>query len=152
MRTIYATFERIENAKAAVGRAKKESWDQAVFTIISPGKPLVNDDANLFEFGDEAFLDHPELPDGFQWPALQEHEIDGIGRVKMAVSFKPGPGQKLRDQSKINRELIKAGLKENKITAIIEADEEIVPKIEMILMSEGAEITLFEEMREELQG
>lgn len=150
MRTIYATFKRIGNAKAAVGRAKKESWDRANFTIISPWTPLANTDADLFEFGAEAFLDYPESFEIHQWPALQEHEIDGIGKVKMAVDFKLDLGQKAMDSlNLIDKELIIAGLKDNKITAIIEAEDEIVPKIETILKSEGAEITLFEEMRED---
>lgn len=152
MRTIYATFGRIGNAKAAVGRVKKESWNRADFTIISPGTPLATTDADLFEFGAEAFLDYPESSEIYQWPALQEYEIDGIGKVKMAVSFKPDLGQKSDLLNAIDKELIIAGLKENKITAIIGVDDEIAPKIETILKSEGANITFSEKMREELRG
>lgn len=150
MKTIYAAFERVENVKAALGRVKKESWNQADFMLIFPEKPPVKDDH--FEFGDEHFLDTPGFPDTSQWPALQEREIEGIGKVKTAISFKPDFGFNPRSESTlINKELIADGLRKNKITAIIDVDDEIVSKIETILESEGAEITIFEK-RKELQG
>ncbi len=153
MRTIYAVFERVENVKAAVGRVKKESWNQADFMMIFPEKPLVKVDAGDFEFGDEHFLDSPDSPKTSQWPALQEHEIEGIGKVKMAISFMPELRPDIRSKLTVmNKELIAAGLKNNKIAVIIDANDEIVSKIETILESEGAEITISGEKREELQG
>lgn len=154
MKTIYAVFERVENAKAAVGRCKKESWNQADFVVILPEKPSskkIGDDR--FEFGEELFLNSPDSPNTFQWPALQEQEIEGIGRVKMAISFKPDYSLNTRAESTlINKDLIVDGLKKNKIMTLIEADDAIVSQIETILESEGAEITIFDEKREELQG
>lgn len=151
MKRIYAAFERIENVKAALGRAKKESWNRADFMLIFPEKPLVKEDR--FEFGNEHFLDSPDFPDTSQWPALQEREIEGIGKVKTAISFKPDLGFDLRNESTlINKELIVDGLKNDKITAIIDADDEIVSRIETILESEGAEIRIFDAKRQELSG
>ena len=150
MKRIYAAFERIENVKAAVGRAKKESWNRADFMLIFPEKPPIREDR--FEFGNEHFLDSPDFPDTFQWPALQEREIEGIGKVKTAISFKPDLGFDLRDGSTLNNELIADGLKKDKITAIIDTDDEIVSKIETILESEGAEIRIFDAKRQELSG
>ena len=149
MKTIYATFERIENAKAAIGRGKKESWNQAHFMIIFPEIPPVEEDR--FEFGAEHFLGPPDSADFYQWPALREHEIEGIGQVKMAISFKPEPGLNVRNQPTLmDKELIADGLKKNKITVLIEVEDEIVPKMETILASEGAGITIFGGKREEL--
>ena len=150
MKRIYAAFERIENVKAAVGRAKKESWNRADFMLIFPEKPPVQEDS--FEFGNEHFLDSPDFPDASQWPALQEREIEGVGKVKTAISFKPDLGFDLRDGSTLNNKLIADDLKKNKITAIIDADDEIVSKIETILESEGAEIRIFDAKRQDLSG
>ncbi len=151
MKKIYAAFQRIENAKAAVGRVKKESWNQAGLTVIFPGEPMVKTDDNRFEFGDEYFLDSLHSRKRSEWPALQDKEIDGIGKVKMAVSYKPDNSSPLReDPDGMNRELIASGLKKSKVMVIIEADDEISSKITAILESEGAEITIFEEKREEL--
>lgn len=152
MKRIYAAFERVENVKAAVGRAKKESWNRADFMLIFPEKPPVQEDR--FEFGNEHFLDSPVFPDISQWPALQEREIEGIGKVKTAISFKPDRGFELRDGStlNLNYKLITDDLKKNKITAIIDADDEIVSKIETILESEGAEIRIFDAKRQDLSG
>lgn len=151
MKTIYATFERVENVKAAIGRSKKESWNQADFMLIFPEKPSVKVDDGYFEFGDEHFIGSPDSPDNFQWPTLQEHEIEGIGKVKMAISFNPELSPNSRNElTSINKELIADGLLKNKITAIIDADAEIASKIETILESEGGEITIFGEKRQEL--
>lgn len=151
MKKIYAAFERVENAKAAVGRVKKESWNRAGLVIIFPGESIADPDNNRFEFGNEYFLDTPYSRKISEWPALQDKEIDGIGKVRMAVSFKPDTSPDISEDSlTINKELIASSLKKNKVVAIIESDDEIVSKIESILESEGAEITIFGENREEL--
>lgn len=153
MKTIYAVFERVENAKAAVGRSKKESWNQADFMVIFPENPSAKLGEDRFEFGEELFLDSPDSPNTPQWPALQEQEIEGIGRVKMAISYKPDLSPNRRAEStSMNKELIIDALKKNKIMTIIEADDGIVSQIGTILESEGAEITIFDEKQEELQG
>ncbi len=152
MKTIYAAFERVENAKSAVGRVKKESWNQAGLMVISPGtESMTENDANQFEFGNEHFLETPYSRKISEWPALQDNEINGIGKVKMAVNLKPEAVRKeSQEPIMMNKELIADGLKKNKVIAIIEADDEIISKIETILESEGADITIFEENREEL--
>lgn len=151
MKKIYAAFKRVGNAKAAVGRVKKESWNRADLVIIFPGEPTVKTDNNRFEFGNEYFLDSPHSGKASEWPSLQDKEIDGIGKVKIAVSYKPDNNPDLsEDSAGMNKELIASDLKKNKVVAIIEADDELVSKIETILDSEGAEITIFGEKREEL--
>lgn len=151
MKEIYAAFERVENAKAAVGRVKKESWNRAGLVVIFPGESMDKTDDKRFEFGNESFLDTPYSKKNSQWPALQDKEIDEIGKVKMAVSFKPDTSTEIiTDYGSMNKELIASGIKKNKVVVIIEADDEIVSQIETILESEGGEITIFEEKREEL--
>lgn len=153
MKTIYAAFERVANVKAAIGRSKKETWNQADYWVIFPEKPSLEVGDEYFEFGDEHFIDSPDLPRTSQWPALQEHELEGIGKVKMAISLKFDPSPDRRNVATlINRELIADGLRNNKITAIIDAGDEAVPKIKTIFESEGGEITIFDEKREEIQG
>lgn len=145
MKRIYAAFERIENAKAAVGRIKKETWNQADLAIILSEETTVNSGDNRFEFGDEHFLDSPYSRNYSKWPSLQDKEIDGIGRVKMAISFKPHTGPDSREVTDIiDKELLADNLKKNKIMAIIETEDDITPKIETILESEGAEVKIFD--------
>lgn len=143
MKRIYAAFERVENAKAAVGRVKKESWNRAGITVILPGKTDVKTDEHRYEFGDEHFLDTPYSRETSEWPALQDREVDGIGKVKMAVNYQPYSVE-ANEEVEVNKEIVAEGLKKNEVVAIIEADDEIVSKIETILESEGAEFTTSE--------
>lgn len=146
MKRVFATFERIENAKAAVGRVKKEAWNQADFAIIISGESAFNVSGDdRFEFGDEHFLDSPYSRNYSKWPSLQDKEIEGIGRVKMAVSFKQHTGSDLSEETvMIDKELAADNLKKKKVIAIIETEDDIIPKIETILESEGAEVIIFE--------
>ncbi len=144
MKRIYAAFERVENARAAVGRVKKESWNRAGLVVILPGEPITAND-NHYEFGDEHFLDTPYSRKNTVWPVLQDKEVDGIGIVKIAVSLKPDADSSLSEESVVtNKEIIAEDLKNNKVITIIEAEDEIVSQIEIILESEGAEITIID--------
>lgn len=143
MKKIYAAFERVENAKAAVGRIKKETWNRAGMSVILPEKRNLNNEEHSFEFGHEHFLDTPYSQENSDWPALHEHEFDGIGKVKMAVNHKPYSGE-VSEGVKISKELVIDGLKKNKVVALIETEDEIVSKIEKILESEGADYTIYD--------
>lgn len=149
MKKIYAFFERIENAKAAAGRIKKEGWNRSDVVVIFPGETSESN-GDKFEFGDEHFLDSPMVRKISPWPVLQDQELEGVGKVKMAASFKPDAPDPTVATTEINKELVAAGLQKNKVVAIIEADDEIIPRIETILESEGGEITFFTEKREEM--
>jgi hypothetical protein len=143
MKKIYAAFERVENAKAAVGRVKKECWNRAGLSVIVPEKLQANNDEHRYEFGHEHFLDTPYSREKSNWPALNDHEFDGIGKVKMAANHKPYSGEASEGVT-INKDLVIDGLKKNKVVALIETEDEIVSKIETILESEGADYTIFD--------
>lgn len=142
MKKIYAAFERVENAKAAVGRIKKECWNRAGLSVIVPEKLNANNEENRYEFGHEHFLDTPYSLEYSEWPALQEREFDGVGKVKMGVNHKPFSGE-ASEEVKINKELVIDGLKKNKVVTLIETEDELTSKIETILESEGADYTIF---------
>jgi hypothetical protein len=142
MKKIYAAFERVENAKAAVGRIKKESWNRAGLSVILPEKLNANNEEDRYEFGHEHFLDTPYSHEHSEWPALQERELNGVGKVKMGANHKPFSGE-ASEEVKISKELVIEGLKKNKVVALIETEDELASKIETILESEGAEYTIF---------
>ena len=146
MKKIYAAFERVENAKAAVGRVKKECWNRAGLSVILPEKLEANEANNeehRYEFGQEHFLDTPYSQEKSDWPALHEHEFDGIGKVKMAANHKPYSGEASEGVT-IRKELVVDGLKKNKIVVLIETEDEMISKIETILESEGADYTIYD--------
>ncbi|NLY75616.1 MAG: hypothetical protein GX075_09960 [Firmicutes bacterium] len=150
MPRIYASFERLENAKAAVGRIKKASWNRAEIVVLASSEPGVDPGAARYEFADEHFLDSPVTRRETQWPVLKEQEIEGLGKVFLAASFRPDDVNRYNHWPAVNPELTAADLKKNRVVAIMEVAAELSGKIKTILQSEGAEITFFAEKREEL--
>ncbi len=150
MARIYASFERLENAKAAVGRIKKAGWNRADIVVLTSGEPEVAPDTARYEFADEHFLDSPVIRRETQWPVLKEQEIDGLGKVYLAANIRPDEVDRHQQLPAVNLELTARDLKKNKVVAIMEVDAELSGKVKTILQSEGAEITFFAEKREEL--
>ena len=72
----------------------------------------------------------------FPWPSMEDKEIEGIGKVKIASILRKDNF----DFNSINKELVSVSLKKNRVVIIIGGNDEVLARIQPILGSEGAEV------------
>lgn len=145
---LFGIFSSIDDAKAAAGQIKKESWNQADLTIVYSNQehanlshPNRNEDD--FELAAENFLEDLDREPPPVWPGLKEDYLEGIGPVRIGASNQTGqeslPGKIARlaggDLPAIEREI-----QSQKVVALIEAEPEVFRKVRHILEKSGAEI------------
>lgn len=143
---LFGIFSSIDDAKAAAGQIKKESWNLADLTIIYSNQehenlshPNRNEDD--YELAAENFLEDPEREPPPVWPGLKEEYLEGIGPVRIGsqTNQESLPGKIVRlagsDLPAIEREI-----QSQKVVAMIEVEPEVFRKVRHILEKSGAEI------------
>ncbi len=149
-RRLFGVFNSIDDAKSALGQIKKESWNQTKFMVIvgDPDIKPVKESKAHFEVASENFLNgnhHPESGRRIDhiWPGLKEKELTGVGTVNVGYSTaaegnnEPSLEQKL---SEIDIQVVEREISANKIVAFIEVEEHFLPKLRLIMDTNGAEL------------
>lgn len=148
-RRLLGVFNSIDDAKHALGQIKKEGWNQTQFMVIV-GEPDANRDNQRkthFEIAGENFLEnnHPATGSGINrvWPGLKEMELAGVGTVNVGYNI---PVEE-SNESAMNQQLSETDIQvvereifANKIVALIEVEEQFIPKLRFIMDTNGAEL------------
>ena len=143
---IYGIFTNVDDAKQAFGSIKKESLNQTDLTIVFANGQETHADhrKDNYEFATEYFIESSRNAPT-SWPGLKEESLFGIGKIQIGFNNPT----KIDDPSELTRSLplaeadlgiIEREIKANKVVTIIEAEPELVPKLRLILESNGAEI------------
>jgi hypothetical protein len=148
-RRLLGVFNSIDDAKHALGQIKKESWNQAEFVVIV-GEPDGNrrkEGNNHFEMAVENFITGKPPETGrwinHIWPGLKEVELAGVGTVNVGYSAIaeeiPEPSWDRRF-SETDIQVMEREISANKIVALIEVEEQFLPKLRLIMDTNGAEL------------
>jgi hypothetical protein len=143
---IYGIFSNVNDAKQAFGSIKKESLNQADLTIVfaNDQETKANHRKDNYEFATEYFIETPRNSPP-SWPGLKEESLSGIGKIQIGFNIptKSGnPSEPITSMQLAEGDLgiIEREIKAHKVVTIIEAEPEFVPKLRLILESNGAEI------------
>lgn len=148
-RRLFGVFSSIDDAKNALGQIKKESWNQTEFIVIvgDPDTIRAKENKAHFEMAVENFLNgnHPESERRINhiWPGLKEMELTGVGTVNVGyIEAAEGNNEPMLDQklSETDIQVVKREISTNKIVALIEVDEQFLPKLRLIMDTNGAEL------------
>lgn len=148
-RILFGVFNSIDDAKHALGQIKKESWNQTEFMVIV-GEPDANrSDENKahFEMAGENFLNNNQPETGPRinrvWPGLKMMEMAGVGTVNVGYSLPvEGNTKAVMDRKLSERDIqvVEREISAHKIVALIEVDEQFLPKLRLIMDTNGAEL------------
>jgi hypothetical protein len=142
---IYGIFSNIDDAKQALGSIKKELLNLADLTIIfsDDQEPHVSRRRNNFEFATEYFIESSQRST-LIWPGLKEEDLSGVGKIQIGSNhsseLNSSPSSQISNLADEDLGIIEREIKTNKVVAIIEAEPELLPKLRLILESNGAEI------------
>lgn len=148
-RRLLGVFNSIDDAKHTLGQIKKESWNQTEFMVIigEPGD-RGHEMKTHYEMAEENFLSTDKSETGrrnhrLPWPGLQEMELAGIGAVNVGFSIPPeGPNQVAVDKifSETDKKFVKREISSQRVVAFIETEEQFLPKLRLIMETNGAEL------------
>lgn len=133
MRRIVGVFSNVNDARNALGRIKKESWNRAeISVLIKQPSPETS-----YEFGED-FSRQQRQRRKVMWSGLKQEFIDGVGMVQIGSTN----GQRRQDHYAFLKKITGAvpyNL-DQKIVGIIEVEDDLVESIYTILNSKGADI------------
>jgi hypothetical protein len=148
-RRLFGVFNSIDDAKHALGQIKKEGWNQTRFMVIvgETDANRMNEGKAHFEMAGENFLNnnHPETGTGINrvWPGLKEMELTGVGTVNVGYSIPVEENNEAAINQKLSEtdiQVVEREIFANKIVALIEVEEQFLPKLRLIMDTNGAEL------------
>jgi hypothetical protein len=142
---IYSVFSNLDDAKQAFGSIKKASLNQADLTIIFADEQQhqIGKRNDNYEFAGEYLIE--PASNSTIWPGLQTQILAGIGKVQIGLCGINQTDKQMKEPNLIQQVgedlgLIEREIKSDKVVAIIETDSELLPKLRLILESNGGEI------------
>lgn len=154
-RKLFGVFNSVDDAKNVLGLIKKESWNQAELMVIMGERAGADHNGAKksnpnFEAAAENFLTNNSPASARQinhiWPGLKDVEIAGIGIVKIGYSAPAEANnesiinQKLGELNEIDIKAVEREIAAKKIVAYLEIEEQFLPKLRLIMASNGAEL------------
>jgi hypothetical protein len=148
-RRLFGVFNSIDEAKNTLGQIKKESWNQTEIMVIvrEPDGNREIETEGHYEMAGENFLSDPSPETGRRidrlWPGFKEMELAGIGSVNIGYSTpvegnnEPAIVQQLNEK---NIQVVEREISGHKVVALIEAEEQFLPKLRFIMDANGAEL------------
>ncbi|HEX7713629.1 MAG TPA: hypothetical protein VF531_06375 [Bacillota bacterium] len=138
---LIGAFENVSDAKNALGRIKKATWNRADLALIVPRKSSPDVVQGIdFELASESFLDLPRKDFSPLWPGLRQESLAGVGEVLIGQGRSHEPEPLSLDLSQPELEMIKQPLKQHKIITVLKANPEDLPKLRLIMETDGAEL------------
>lgn len=140
---VYATFNQLNSAKAALGQIKKSSWNKADLSVIYADQPLFGQDDNRYEIAVEGFIEHNLKKNPEKWPGLKTAYLEGVGVIHYASEH----GEELASiiSNRDSDHWLIDELASAKIVAVIDTEPEKAPKLRLILENSGADVILSSE-------
>lgn len=138
---LIGVFENMTDAKNALGRIKKATWNRADLALIVPQKSHrgMSGDVDL-ELASESFLDLPHQGHLPLQSGLRPQTISGVGEVLIGQGRNNGLVPQGLNLSQPEFERIQQSLQEHRLLAVIKADPGVLPKLRLILETSGANI------------
>ncbi|HBE78480.1 MAG TPA: hypothetical protein DDW65_12000 [Firmicutes bacterium] len=144
---IYSIFSNVNDAKQAFGSIKKASLNQADLTIIFADEQQhqIGKRNDNYEFAGEGEYVIEPPANTIIWPGLQTQILAGIGKVQIGLCGSNQTDNQMGESNLIQQvgedlRIIEREIKSDKVVAIIETDSELLPKLRLILESNGGEI------------
>lgn len=132
---ILGVFSNIDDAKNAFGQIKKATWNQVELAVVFGDS--VNRQEDYMELAVEGFIETSPTPQKI-WPGVQEKFIEGLGQFYVGES----PQHPIDLNNKDTLDFIKRETSNQHIIGIIDAEPEVISKIQLIMESNGGEIFL----------
>lgn len=138
---LIGAFENLGDAKNALGRIKKATWNRTDLALIVPRNSSPGAAQEYaFELASESFLDLPRrevMP--FQ-PGLRQESLAGAGEVFIGEGLSSQPDPLNLDLSQPELEKVKQHLQQHKVITLLKANPEDLPKLRLIMETSGAEL------------
>lgn len=137
---IYATFNHLNSAKAALGQIKKSSWNRADLAVIYADQFIPGQENANFEMAVEGFIGNNTTQKRTEWPGVKTAYLEGVGVINYASWHGEGLASIIANRESdrwLIDELVAA-----KTVAVVDTEPGLAPELRLILENNGAEVIL----------